>query len=81
MFVHWSVGPAIHWSVLNAFVKIAETDIMQDEDASCVVYTALFSPSGHFFMRLTEKIYLITLLKSGLTEKGKGGREEGRRRN
>ena len=40
-----------------------------------------FSPSGHFFMRLTEKIYLITLLKSGLTEKGKGGREEGRRRN
>ena len=32
------VGP----SVRNAFVKIAENDVMQDGDASYVVYTALF---------------------------------------
>ena len=37
-----SVRPSVRPSVRNAFVKIAENGVMQDEDASYVVYTALF---------------------------------------
>ena len=37
-----SVHPSVHPSVRNAFVKIAENGVMQDEEASDVVYTALF---------------------------------------
>ena len=36
------VGPSVHPLVRNAFVKIAENGVMQDGDASYVVYTALF---------------------------------------
>ena len=36
--VCWSIGP----SVCNAFVKIAENVVTQDEDASYVVCTPLF---------------------------------------
>ena len=38
-----SVGPSVGPSVRNAFVKIAENGVMQDGDASYVVYTALFT--------------------------------------
>ena len=45
MSIHWSVRPSIHplvhRLVCNAFVKIAENGVMQDGDASYVVYTAL----------------------------------------
>ena len=37
-----SVGPSVRRLVRNAFVKIAEDGVMQDGDASYVVYTALF---------------------------------------
>ena len=37
-----SVGPLVGPSVHDAFVKIAENGVMQDGDASYVVYTALF---------------------------------------
>ena len=37
-----SVGPSVRPSVRNAFVKIAENGVMQDGDASYVVYTTLF---------------------------------------
>ena len=37
-----SVRPSVGPSVRDAFVKIAENGLMQDEDASYVVYTALF---------------------------------------
>ena len=37
-----SVRRSIRPSVRNAFVKIAENGLMQDGDASYVVYTALF---------------------------------------
>ena len=44
--VRWSIGPSVGPlvgpSVHNAFVKIAENGVMQDGDASYVVYTALF---------------------------------------
>ena len=40
-----SIRRSVRRSVRNAFVKIAENGIMQDGDASYVVYTALFSPS------------------------------------
>ena len=36
-----SVGPLVGRSVGNAFVKIAENGIMQDEGASRAVYPAL----------------------------------------
>ena len=36
------VRPSVRWSARDAFVKIAENGVMQDEDASYVVYTALF---------------------------------------
>ena len=38
-----SVGPSVGPSVCIAFVKIAENGVIQDEDASYVVYTALLS--------------------------------------
>ena len=38
------VRPLVRRSVRNAFEKIAENGVMQDEDASNVVYTALFFP-------------------------------------
>ena len=38
------VGPSVRPSVRNAFVKIAENGVMQDGDASYVVYTALLNP-------------------------------------
>ena len=37
-----SVGPSVRPSVRNAFVKIAENGVMQDEGASRAVYPALF---------------------------------------
>ena len=37
------VRPSVRPSVRNAFVKIAENGVMQDGDASYVVYTALFA--------------------------------------
>ena len=39
-----SVGPSFRRSVRNAFVKIAENGVIQDQDGdvSYVVYTALF---------------------------------------
>ena len=37
-----SVRPLVRPSVGNAFVKIAENGVMQDGDASYVVYTTLF---------------------------------------
>ena len=37
-----SVRRSVRPSVRDAFVKIAENGLMQDEDASYVVYTALF---------------------------------------
>ena len=40
--VRWSVRPLVRPSVHNAFVKIAENGVMQDGDASYVMYTALF---------------------------------------
>ena len=39
LLVRPSVGPFVR----HAFVKIAENGVMQDEDASYAVYTALFS--------------------------------------
>ena len=43
--VRWSirrsVGRSVRPSVRDAFVKIAENGVMQDGDASYVVYTAL----------------------------------------
>ena len=45
--VRRSVGP----SVLNAFVKIAENGVMQDGDASYVVYTALLG-----YQNLTQQL-------------------------
>ena len=38
-----SVGRSVGPSVRNAFVKIAETGVMRDGDASYVVFTALFA--------------------------------------
>ena len=40
--VRWTVGPSVH----NAFVKIAENGVMQDRDASYVMYTALLYLTG-----------------------------------
>ena len=37
------VRPSVHRSVRDAFVKIAKNGMMQDGDASYVVYTALFN--------------------------------------
>ena len=37
-----SVRPSVRPSVRDALVKIAENGVMQDGDASYVVYTALF---------------------------------------
>ena len=42
MSVRPSVRRSVRRSVRNAFVKIAENGVMQDGDASYVVYTALF---------------------------------------
>ena len=42
-----TVRPLVRPSVHTAFVKIAENGVMQDGDASYVVYTALF---GHFLV-------------------------------
>ena len=53
--VRRSVGP----SVRNAFVKIAENGVMQDVDASYVVYTALFND---VFTQSSEA-YVLTLVK------------------
>ena len=38
-----SVGPSVGPLVRNAFVKIAENGVMQDEGASRAVYPALFT--------------------------------------
>ena len=42
--VRWSVHPLVR----DAFVKIAENGLMQDEDASYVVYTALSYDQWHW---------------------------------
>ena len=51
-----SVGPSVGPSVRNAFVKIAKNGVMQDEDVSYVVYTALFSTSFADFRRFYESV-------------------------
>ena len=48
-----SVRPSVRRSVRDAFVKIAENGLMQDEDASYVVYTALFLPTAASNSRFT----------------------------
>ena len=44
-----SVGPSVGPSVHDAFVKIADNGVMQDGDASYVVYTALFHRKKQIF--------------------------------
>ena len=47
-----SVGRSVRPSVRDAFVKIAENGVMQDGDASYVVYTALLgSPVLNIVLR------------------------------
>ena len=43
--------------VRNAFVKIAENGVIQDRDASYVVYTALFlDASSHLYKRVCPSV-------------------------
>ena len=56
--VRQAVCPSVRRSVGNAFVKIAENGVMQDEGASTAVYPALFLdstiiPSAALYPRAT----------------------------
>ena len=48
------VRPSVAPSVRNAFIKIAENGVMQDEDASYVVYTALLQLKFIHFTRYIQ---------------------------
>ena len=55
--IRGSVRPSVRRSVRDAFVKIAENGMMQDGDASYVVYTALLcqeleAQPDHFYQKL-----------------------------
>ena len=49
----------------NAFVKIAENGVMQDEDASYVVYTALLDASSHLHKRVCPSVGPLVHLSVG----------------
>ena len=51
-----SVRPSVRRSVRDAFVKIAENGVMQDGDASYVVYTALFYGLSEVCERHKQKV-------------------------
>ena len=74
MSVRRSVGPSVRPSVRNAFVKIAENGVMQDEGASRAVYPALFFASARenddlfsIFSAVSDKTigFLMILTKDG----------------
>ena len=52
-----SVSRSVRRSVRNAFVKIAENGLMQDGDASYVVYTALLDASSHLYKSVCPSIH------------------------
>ena len=69
----WSVRPLVR----NAFVKIAENGVMQDGDASYVVYTCLKVENGH--MDTSDLLYLRVLVPiasrtHGMTDQRTHGR-------
>ena len=67
MSVRPSVRPSVGWSVRNAFVKIAENGVMQDEDASYVVYTALLDVSSHLYKIAWGSLSLFSVFHSGVS--------------
>ena len=60
--VHPSVGPLVR----NAFVKIAESGVMQDGDASYVVYMALFRVR---FLSQRHHSFLFSYQSSGQAQR------------